>query len=149
MSQFYSLKVNQIKKETHDSVSVSFEIESKLANDFKFIPGQYITIKININGEDCRRSYSICSSSNEKLTVAIKKVSNGKMSNFINNKLKTGDFIDVSKPQGNFKLENIDSSNNRKFVAFAAGSGITPILSMIKEIIFMKMIIIFYIHIFV
>ena len=53
MSQFYSLKVNQIKKETHDSVSVSFEIESKLANDFKFIPGQYITIKININGEDC------------------------------------------------------------------------------------------------
>jgi ring-1,2-phenylacetyl-CoA epoxidase subunit PaaE len=74
MSQFYSLKVNQIKKETHDSVSVSFEIESKLANDFKFIPGQYITIKININGEDCRRSYSICSSSNEKLTIAIKKV---------------------------------------------------------------------------
>ena len=135
MSQFYSLKVNQIKKETHDSVSVSFEIESKLANDFKFIPGQYITIKININGEDCRRSYSICSSSNEKLTVAIKKVPNGKMSNFINNKLKTGDFIDVSTPEGNFKLENIDSSNNRKFVAFAAGSGITPILSMIKEII--------------
>ena len=134
MSQFYSLQVNQIKKETHDSVSVSFEIESSLANDFKFIPGQYITIKININGEDCRRSYSICSSSNEKLTVAIKKVLNGKMSNFINNKLKTGDFIDVSTPEGNFKLENIDSSNNRKFVAFAAGSGITPIISMIKEI---------------
>ena len=98
------------------------------------MPRQYITIKVDVDGEDCRRSYSISSSRNEKLTVGIKKVKGGKVSNFMNEKLSVGDYVEISAPQGNFKLENIDSKNIRKFVAFAAGSGITPILSMIKEI---------------
>ena len=134
MAQFYSFKVSQIKRETHDSVSISFDIDGKYSDEFSYVPGQYITIKVNVDGEDCRRSYSISSSRNEKLTVGIKKVEGGKVSNFMNEKLSVGDYVEISAPQGNFKLENIDSKNIRKFVAFAAGSGITPILSMIKEI---------------
>jgi ring-1,2-phenylacetyl-CoA epoxidase subunit PaaE len=134
MAQFYSFKVSQIKRETHDSVSISFDIDSKYHDDFRYVPGQYITIKVNVDGEDCRRSYSISSSRSEKLTIGIKKVEGGKVSNFMNEKLSVGDYVEISAPQGNFKLENIDPKNTRKFVAFAAGSGITPILSMIKEI---------------
>ena len=134
MANFYQVKVSNINKETHDSVSISFDIGTQHLKEFNFTPGQYIVIKANINGDDCRRSYSICSSKNEILTVAIKKVENGKMSTYINEKLQVGDTVEIQPPQGNFKLENINLSNTRKFVAFAAGSGITPILSMIKEI---------------
>ena len=134
MANFYQVKVSNINKETHDSVSISFDISTQHLKEFNFTPGQYIVIKANINGDDCRRSYSICSSKNEMLTVAIKKVENGKMSTYINEKLQVGDTVEIQPPQGNFKLENINLSNTRKFVAFAAGSGITPILSMIKEI---------------
>lgn len=134
MANFYPVKVSNINKETHDSVSISFDIGTQHLKEFNFTPGQYIVIKANINGDDCRRSYSICSSKNEMLTVAIKKVENGKMSTYINEKLQVGDTVEIQPPQGNFKLENINPSNTRKFVAFAAGSGITPILSMIKEI---------------
>ena len=134
MANFYQVKVSNINKETHDSVSISFDISTQHLKEFNFTPGQYIVIKTNINGDDCRRSYSICSSKNEILTVAIKKVENGKMSTYINEKLQVGDTVEIQPPQGNFKLENINLSNTRKFVAFAAGSGITPILSMIKEI---------------
>ena len=134
MANFYPVKVSNINKETHDSVSISFDIGTQHLKEFNFTPGQYIVIKANINGDDCRRSYSICSSKNEMLTVAIKKVENGKMSTYINEKLQVGDTVEIQPPQGNFKLENINLSNTRKFVAFAAGSGITPILSMIKEI---------------
>ena len=122
MAQFYSFKVSQIKRETHDSVSISFDIDGKYSDEFSYVPGQYITIKVDVDGEDCRRSYSISSSRNEKLTVGIKKVEGGKVSNFMNEKLSVGDYIEISPPQGNFKLENIDSKNIRKFVAFAAGS---------------------------
>ena len=134
MANFYQVKVSNINKETHDSVSISFDISTQHLKEFNFTPGQYIVIKTNINGDDCRRSYSICSSKNEILTVAIKKVENGKMSTYINEKLQIGDTVEIQPPQGNFRLENINPSNTRKFVAFAAGSGITPILSMIKEI---------------
>ena len=134
MANFFSVKVNEIQKQTHDSVSISLDVGDENLDYFKFVPGQYITIKANINGEDCRRSYSICSSSSEILTVAVKKVINGKMSTYINEDLKEGDIIEIQPPQGNFKLEEINQSNSRKFVGFAAGSGITPILSMIKEL---------------
>lgn len=134
MSQFHSLKVANINNETVDAVSVTFDVPSDLKNDFKYIPGQYLTLKIDINGEDCRRSYSICSSSSEPLTVAVKQVPDGKMSTYLNNTLKVGDNVEVMLPQGNFLLEP-KVELTRKFVAFAAGSGITPILSMIKEVV--------------
>ena len=133
MSQFHSIKVSEINKETSDSVSVSFDIPENLKSDFDFIPGQYLTLKMIINGEDCRRSYSICSSFEEALSVAVKKVPNGKMSTYINESLNVGDNIEVMPPQGAFTL-NPSSSNTRKFVGFAAGSGITPIMSMIKQL---------------
>tara|TARA_B100001094_G_C18180588_1_gene800673 strand:- start:1113 stop:2174 length:1062 start_codon:yes stop_codon:yes gene_type:complete len=134
MANFFSVKVNEIQRQTHDSVSLSLDVGNENLNEFKFVPGQYITIKANINNEDCRRSYSICSSSNEILTVAVKKVYKGKMSTYINENLNEGDLIEIQAPQGNFKLEEINPSNSRKFVGFAAGSGITPILSMVKEL---------------
>jgi ring-1,2-phenylacetyl-CoA epoxidase subunit PaaE len=133
MSQFHSIKVSEINKETSDSVSISFDIPENLKSDFQFIPGQYLTLKMIINGEDCRRSYSICSSFDESLSVAVKKVPNGKMSTFLNESLNVGDEIDIMPPQGNFQL-NPDPKNTRKFVGFAAGSGITPIMSMIKQL---------------
>ena len=134
MANFFSVKVNEIHKQTHDSVSLSLDVGNENLNEFKFVPGQYITIRANINNEDCRRSYSICSSTSEILTIAVKKVYKGKMSTYINENLNEGDLIEIQAPQGNFKLEEINQSNSRKFVGFAAGSGITPILSMIKEL---------------
>ena len=134
MAQFQSVKISKIIKETSDAVSVSFEIPESLKSDFIFIPGQYITIKMMINGEECRRSYSICSSLNEPLTVAVKKVPNGKMSTFINDHVNVGDSIEIMPPQGNFQLITSEL-NSRKFVGFAAGSGITPIMSMIKQMV--------------
>ena len=135
MSQFHKLKVKNIVNETKDTVAVSFDLPSNIADSFKFKAGQYLTLKCMVNGEECRRSYSLCSSphNNEPLTVAVKKVTNGKVSNYINNDLSIGDEIEVMEPQGNFVIENQANQAN-KFVAFAAGSGITPVMSMIKDV---------------
>jgi ring-1,2-phenylacetyl-CoA epoxidase subunit PaaE len=135
MSQFHKLKVKDIINETKDTVSVSFDLPNAIASKFKFKSGQYLTLKCEVNGEECRRSYSICSSPNddEPLAVAVKKVLNGKVSNYINNDLSIGDEIEVMEPQGNFVIEN-QINQEKKFVGFAAGSGITPIMSMIKDI---------------
>ena len=134
MEKFYSVNIAKINKETPDSVSISFNIDHNYKDHFQYIPGQYLVLKANIKGVECRRSYSICSSKNELLTVAVKRVENGIMSTYLNEELKVGDQIEIQPPQGNFKLDNIGPSKSRKFVAFAAGSGITPILSIMKEL---------------
>ena len=133
MPEFHSLNVKEIKKETSDTVSISFDVPAELKNEYEFTPGQYLTLKLEVNNEECRRSYSICSSSNEDITVAVKKVENGVVSTYLNEVLKVNDKIDVMTPEGNFTLQP-DQSNKRKFVGFAAGSGITPIMSMIKQL---------------
>ena len=133
MPEFHSLNVKEIKKETSDTVSVSFDVPSELKNVYEFTPGQYLTLKLEVNNEECRRSYSICSSSDEDITVAVKKVENGVVSTYLNEVLKVNDKIDVMTPEGNFTLQ-ADQTNKRKFVGFAAGSGITPIMSMIKQL---------------
>ena len=133
MPEFHSLNVKEIKKETSDTVSISFDVPAELKNVYKFIPGQYLTLKLEVNNEECRRSYSICSSSDEDITVAVKKVENGVVSTYLNEVLKVNDKIDVMTPEGNFTLQT-DQTNKRKFVGFAAGSGITPIMSMIKQL---------------
>ena len=133
MPEFHSLNVKEIKKETSDTVSVSFDVPSELKNVYEFTPGQYLTLKLEVNNEECRRSYSICSSSDEDITVAVKKVENGVVSTYLNEVLKVNDKIDVMTPEGNFTLQP-DQTNKRKFVGFAAGSGITPIMSMIKQL---------------
>ena len=132
---FHKLTVKDVRKETVDCVSLSFVIPGELINDFIFTQGQNITIKSIIDGEEIRRSYSICTSpSDNELRVAVKKVSDGAFSTFANEWLKAGDVLDVMPPTGNFFTE-VNASNTKNYVFFAAGSGITPVISIIKTIL--------------
>ena len=132
MSKFYNLTVSQVKRETADAVSILFDVPASLANTFDFIQGQYITLKTTIDGEEVRRSYSICSSPFEKeLRVAVKQIPNGKFSTYANTKLSKGDTLDVMPPLGSFYTD-LNNQNKKNYAAFAAGSGITPIMSIIR-----------------
>ncbi len=135
MSIFYKLQVKEIRKETIDAVSVAFEIPEHLKKEFRFIPGQYITIEAELQGSLLRRSYSICSSpSNGELRVAIKEVDKGRFSHYANRELKIGSTLEVAAPEGRFVLET-SPGNKKNYMAFAAGSGITPVISMIKAVL--------------
>jgi ring-1,2-phenylacetyl-CoA epoxidase subunit PaaE len=130
--KFHNLKIKDVRKETSDCISVSFEIPADLSNDYKFIQGQSITIRKQFDGEDIRRSYSICSSPlDNELRVAIKQVENGKFSTYANKNLKIGDELEIMTPTGHF-YTTLNPANKKHYVAFAAGSGITPILGIIK-----------------
>lgn len=130
--KFHSLKVKQIKRETADSVSIALDVPHDLKNDYSFTQGQYITFKKSFNGEEIRRSYSICSSPLDgELRVGIKMVDNGLFSSFANKELKEGDALEVMTPMGMFYTE-LNANNSKNYLAFAAGSGITPIMSIIK-----------------
>jgi ring-1,2-phenylacetyl-CoA epoxidase subunit PaaE len=132
MSQFHSIKVQDIYKETKDCSVVTFEIPDDLKKDFQYNQGQYLTLKTIINEQDVRRSYSLCSSPTEnKWQVAIKKINGGLFSTYVNNNLKIGDLIDVMPPHGKFFTET-NPTKPKNYIVFAAGSGITPILSIIK-----------------
>jgi ring-1,2-phenylacetyl-CoA epoxidase subunit PaaE len=133
--QFHFLSITDIKKEINDTVSIAFEIPESLQSEYAFIPGQYITLKTAINGEDIRRAYSICSAPHEnELRVAIKQIPNGVFSTYANNKLKTGDKLEVMTPNGHFYSE-YKSDNKKNYVGFVAGSGITPLLSIVKHVL--------------
>ena len=112
MSKFHSLKISDIVRETADAVSVAFEVPAQLKQEYKYKQGQYLTLKFKINGEELRRSYSICSSplDENELRVAIKKVKDGRVSSFINDNLKKGDVLEVMIPMGNFFTE-MNSAN--------------------------------------
>ncbi len=132
---FHKLAVKDIRRETADCVSVALEIPVEIEKDFRFIPGQNVTLKKSFNGEEIRRSYSICSSPFEnELRVAIKKVTGGIFSTFANEELKKGDFLEVLPPTGNFYTP-IVASQKKNYVFIAAGSGITPVISLIKSIL--------------
>lgn len=134
-TQLYPLTVKSIKKETPDCVSVSFDIPQELTSIFGYKPGQYLALETEINGEKVRRSYSLCSSPYEaQWQVAIKEIPEGKFSTFANQVLKEGDTLDVLPPSGTFCID-IDASQKKNHVAFGAGSGITPILSMIRSVL--------------
>lgn len=129
---FHRLTVKDIKKETPECVSVLFDVPAELKKDFQFRQGQSLTMRTTINGEEVRRTYSICSSPLEnQLKVAIKKVEGGLFSGFANEKLKKGDILDVMQPVGKFYTE-LNPAQKKNYLAFAAGSGITPVLSLIK-----------------
>jgi ring-1,2-phenylacetyl-CoA epoxidase subunit PaaE len=135
MSVFYKLSIKEIAKETKNAVSVNFEVPENLQDEFNFIPGQYLTLQKELGGHLLRRAYSICSSINSKdLKVAIKEVNKGAFSQYANNELSIGDTIDVAAPEGKFIL-NTSKNNNKNYLAFVAGSGITPVLSMIKSVL--------------
>jgi ring-1,2-phenylacetyl-CoA epoxidase subunit PaaE len=131
-SIFNRLIVKDIRKETVDCVSIAFAIPKELAELYAFTQGQYITIKKEFNHESVRRNYSICSSPlDQELRIAVKKIPNGLFSNYANNILKIGDPLEVMPPAGKFHTP-LSASNENNYMAFAAGSGITPILSIIK-----------------
>ena len=135
VGHFHTLTVADVNRETADSVSVSFEIPADLQEEFKFLPGQYLTLRTTIKGEDVRRSYSICSSPLDgEVRVAIKEVEGGVFSTYANRELKVGDKMQVMSPQGNFVLKP-EEGRSSTYVAFAAGSGITPIMSILKSVL--------------
>lgn len=132
MIHFHQLRIKEVRRETVGCVSIAFDIPEILKNDFVFEQGQNITLKTVINGEEVRRSYSICSAPYEnELRVAVKKVEQGIFSTWANEQLKAGDMLDVLSPAGRFNSA-LSSNNKKNYVAFAAGSGITPIISIIK-----------------
>lgn len=131
MSKFNPLKVKEIRRETPLAVSIVFDIPAHLQADYQFQAGQYVNIKAFINGEEIRRSYSISSSpkSNE-LRVVVKAVENGLFSNYATQQLQVGDELEIAVPEGKFVLENKEA---KVIVGIAAGSGITPIISLAKD----------------
>ena len=129
---FHPLPIKKIQKETADCVSVAFEIPESLKESFQFKQGQSLTMRATINGEEVRRTYSICSSPLDKeLRVAIKKVDGGLFSTFANEQLKKSDIVEVMPPIGKFYVE-LNPANKKNYLGIAAGSGITPLLSIIK-----------------
>jgi ring-1,2-phenylacetyl-CoA epoxidase subunit PaaE len=129
---FHPLRIKEIKKETEDCVSVLFNVPEELKSEFQFTQGQNLTMRTTINGKEERRTYSICSSPLEnQLKVAIKKVEGGLFSTFANDQLKENDVLDVMTPIGKF-YTTLQPAQQKNYIAFAAGSGITPILSIIK-----------------
>ncbi len=132
MQKFYNLTVKNLYKETTDTSVVEFDIPEQLQESYSFKAGQYLTLEANINGEEVRRSYSLCSSPLDKRwKVAVKQITSGVFSTYVNTKLKIGDTLKVSLPEGNFCVDPNPSVQNN-YIAFAAGSGITPMLSIIK-----------------
>ena len=132
MAKFHNIRVKDISKETDDCSVITFDVPEDLHNAFNFSQGQHLTLKAIINGEDTRRSYSLCSSPIDKeWKVAVKKIHGGKFSTYVNDTLNSGDMLEIMEPSGTFGVD-IDKSKRKNYLVFAAGSGITPILSMMK-----------------
>lgn len=132
MSQFHPLKVASVAKNTRDAVVVSFEVPASLNEAFRFRPGQYLTLRTQVDGQELRRSYSICAAPGDGLLrVAIKRLNDGAFSTWANRHLLPGETLDVMPPDGHFTID-FHPEQARRYVAFAVGSGITPILSLIK-----------------
>lgn len=132
---FNTLKIKQIINETDNAVSIAFEVPDHLASHYVFKAGQYITLNATIDGEDIRRDYSLCTNPKDgELKVVVKEVENGTFSKYANTSLKVGDTMKVSTPNGRFTFE-ANTSKQRTIVAFAAGSGITPIMSIAKSVL--------------
>lgn len=134
-SNFYPLTIADVKPETSTAVCVSFDVPVEYSEQFKFTQGQFLTLKTDINGSEVRRSYSICSGVNEKrLRIGIKRVKGGLFSNYANDHFKAGDQLQVMPPQGSFYTP-IDSRQRKNYMCIAVGSGITPIISIIKSVL--------------
>ena len=133
MAEFHKVYIQEIKQETADAVSVVFSIPEDLKADFSFTAGQYVTLQKEIKGETIRRAYSICSTpASGEIRVAIKKVEKGVFSTYATSDLKVGDAIEITAPEGRFLL---NPEVDKNYIGFAAGSGITPILSMLKSVL--------------
>jgi ring-1,2-phenylacetyl-CoA epoxidase subunit PaaE len=130
--KFHKLTIADVRRETPDAISVRFDVPDHLAADYTFTQGQHLTLKASPNGEEVRRSYSICAGADDGvLRVAIKRVPGGLFSTWAAEKLHSGQTLDVLTPDGRFNTP-LDPANRKHYVAFAAGSGITPVLSLIR-----------------
>jgi len=130
--RFHPLRVAEVRRETPECVSLKFELPAELANEYRFTQGQHVGLRTTLGGEEMRRSYSVCSGCDDgELRVAVKKVAGGRFSAWANEALKPGDTIDVMTPEGRF-FTPLDPSHDKRYVAFVAGSGITPVLSLIR-----------------
>jgi ring-1,2-phenylacetyl-CoA epoxidase subunit PaaE len=133
--RFHRLTVSDLRRESPDAVSLSFAIPRELADDYGFAPGQYLTLRTTMDGEEVRRSYSICSGPDDgELRIAVKKVDGGAFSNWAADELKPGDELEVMTPTGRFGVA-LAPGEERVYVGFAAGSGITPVLSLLKGVL--------------
>ncbi|WP_234111241.1 MULTISPECIES: FAD-binding oxidoreductase [Chryseobacterium] len=140
MHHFYPLKAIKVRKETNDSVHIAFEIPQNLKNEFSFKQGQYLNLRLVLGDEDLRRSYSIINApteGNSELEILVKHLDGGKVSTYLNNDLKLGDTVEVMAPMGHF-YTNYHPSNEKTYVGLAAGSGISPVLSNLKEALYQE-----------
>jgi len=132
MSKFHRLPVAKVERETRDAVAITFTVPDSLAEPFRFAAGQHLTLRTDIGGEDVRRSYSICSGVHDgTLRIAVKRNPGGVFSGWANESLKAGDVLDVMPPMGHFNMP-LAPDNHKHYAGFAAGSGITPLLSIVK-----------------
>jgi len=130
--RFHRLRIADVRRETPDCVSLAFEIPDEVAPEYRFVQGQHVALRAKLDGEETRRSYSICSGcDDDELRVAVKKVPGGRFSIWVNETLKPGDIIDVMTPEGRF-FTSLAPEREKNYVAFTAGSGITPVLSLIR-----------------
>lgn len=129
---FHTLRIAEVIAETSDAKSISFDLPDELREEFFFKPGQHLTLKADIQGEDIRRTYSLCVAPQDgDLKVTVKRIAGGVFSNWANDNLKAGDHIEVMPPHGSFTWE-FDRGASNHYAGFAGGSGITPILSLLK-----------------
>jgi ring-1,2-phenylacetyl-CoA epoxidase subunit PaaE len=132
-ARFHRLTVRDVRRETADCVSLGLEVPPALAERFRYVPGQYLNVRRRVGGEELRRSYSICSGADDgELRIAVKAVPDGRFSSWANGELEAGDTLEAMPPEGRFFVP-LDPASARHYVAFAAGSGITPVLSLIKS----------------
>lgn len=132
---FYKLNIKDVTRETPEAISVAFRVPDQLRDYYKFIAGQYLTLKLTLDGEEIRRAYSICSApGSDELRIAIKSVKSGLFSAFANAQLREGDTMEVGLPEGTFTFEP-DASRRKNYAAFAAGSGITPVMAIIQSVL--------------
>lgn len=132
MAEFNELRIIDYRQETDNTVSIAFDATFPAYN---FIPGQYVNIDALVNGEKYRRAYSICSASHDnELRIAVKQIENGTVSVYLNNDVKVGDTLSLATPEGNF-IHNTNSTSSNHYMMFGAGSGITPLMSMLKSIL--------------
>lgn len=133
--RFHALRIASLSRETEAAISVAFAVPDRLRQAYRYAPGQFLTLRAIIDGEDVRRSYSICSGLDDtELRVAIKRVPGGAFSTWANHALREGEMLQVMTPDGRFGVA-IEPDASRTFAAFAAGSGITPVLSILKTIL--------------
>lgn len=129
---FHQLKIADVRRETSDAVSILFQIPEELKEKFQFRPGQHLTLKVDINGEEVRRNYSVCVAPHEnELRIAVKEVPQGRFSSWANREIKAGHVIDAMPPHGSFTW-TFEKGKKRRYLLMSGGSGITPILSLLK-----------------